>query len=46
MKSINIYTIKDVIPVKEKLTQNLFDHIPVGVGSKGAIPMTRNALEE
>ena len=27
---------KDVQPVKEQLTQSLFDHIPVGVGSKGA----------
>jgi tRNA-splicing ligase RtcB len=26
---------KDVLPVKEQLTQSLFDHIPVGVGSKG-----------
>ncbi len=26
---------KDVQPVKEQLTQALFDHIPVGVGSKG-----------
>ena len=25
---------KDVEPVKEKLAQSLFDHIPVGVGSK------------
>ena len=25
---------KDVQPVKEQLTQSLFDHIPVGVGSK------------
>jgi RNA-splicing ligase RtcB len=32
---------KDVRPVQEKLTQSLFDHIPVGVGSKGVIP-TRN----
>lgn len=26
-------------PVKEQLAQSLFDHIPVGVGSKGIIPM-------
>lgn len=26
---------KDVAPVKEQLAQSLFDHIPVGVGSKG-----------
>jgi tRNA-splicing ligase RtcB len=31
---------RDVQPVKEALTQALFDHIPVGVGSKGVIPMT------
>ena len=31
---------RDVQPVKEQLTQALFDHIPVGVGSKGVIPMT------
>jgi len=30
---------RDVLPVKEQLTQSLFDHIPVGVGSKGIIPM-------
>ena len=28
----------DVAPVKEQLAQNLFDHIPVGVGSQGVIP--------
>ena len=28
---------KDVAPLKEKLAQTLFDHIPVGVGSKGKI---------
>lgn len=28
----------DVGPVKEALAQSLFDHIPVGVGSKGVIP--------
>ncbi len=28
----------DVKPVKEQLTQALFDHIPVGVGSKGESP--------
>ena len=33
-------TEKDVQPVKEQLAQCLFDHIPVGVGSKGIIPMT------
>lgn len=39
-------TEKDVQPVKEQLTQSLFDHIPVGVGSKGVIPMNANDLEE
>lgn len=37
---------KDVQPVKEQLTQALFDHIPVGVGSKGIIPMNAKDLEE
>jgi tRNA-splicing ligase RtcB (3'-phosphate/5'-hydroxy nucleic acid ligase) len=37
---------KDVQPVKEQLAQALFDHIPVGVGSKGVIPMNANDLEE
>lgn len=32
--------LKDVSTVKEQLAQCLFDHIPVGVGSKGIIPMT------
>ena len=30
---------KAIQPVKEQLAQSLFDHIPVGVGSKGVIPM-------
>ncbi|CAN8001727.1 unnamed protein product [Ixodes hexagonus] len=30
---------KDVLPIKEQLAQSMFDHIPVGVGSKGIIPM-------
>lgn len=30
---------KDVQPIKEQLAQSMFDHIPVGVGSKGIIPM-------
>ncbi len=38
-------TEKDVLPVKEQLAQSLFDHIPVGVGSKGVIPMTAHDLE-
>lgn len=36
---------KDVLPVKEELTQALFDHIPVGVGSKGIIPTNAANLE-
>lgn len=32
--------------MKEQLTQSLFDHIPVGVGSKGIIPMNAKDLEE
>ena len=38
-------TEKDVLPVKEELTQALFDHIPVGVGSKGIIPTSAKNLE-
>jgi tRNA-splicing ligase RtcB len=38
-------TEKDVLPYKEELTQALFDHIPVGVGSKGIIPTTSSDLE-
>ena len=37
---------EDVQPVKEQLTQSLFDHIPVGVGSKGIIPMNAKDLDE
>lgn len=36
----------DVTPVKEELAQTLFNHIPVGVGSKGVIPTTMKSLEE
>ena len=39
-------TERDVAPVKEKLAQSLFDHIPVGVGSKGIIPMGAKDLDE
>mmetsp|Transcript_41766 Transcript_41766/g.100236 ORF Transcript_41766/g.100236 Transcript_41766/m.100236 type:complete len:508 (-) Transcript_41766:313-1836(-) len=39
-------TEKDLEPVKERLTQSLFDHIPVGVGSQGIIPVKNNDLEE
>ncbi|CAH1985644.1 unnamed protein product [Acanthoscelides obtectus] len=41
----NLYE-SDVLPVKEQLAQSLFDHIPVGVGSKGIIPMNARDLEE
>lgn len=37
---------KDVEPVQEQLAQCLFDHIPVGVGSRGIIPMQARDLEE
>lgn len=36
---------KDVQPVKEQLAQSLFDHIPVGVGSKGIIPIGAQQFE-
>ena len=36
---------KDVVPVQEQLAQQLFNHIPVGVGSKGVIPTTAKDLE-
>jgi len=36
----------DVQPVKEQIAQALFDHIPVGVGSRGVIPMAPKDLEE
>ncbi len=35
----------DVTDVKEQLTQSLFDHIPVGVGSQGIIPTSAKDLE-
>jgi tRNA-splicing ligase RtcB len=34
----------DVAPVKEKLCQAVFDHIPVGVGSTGIIPTSSRLL--
>jgi len=37
-------TEKMVAPIKEELAQRLFDHIPVGVGSKGVIPTTTKDL--
>eukprot|EP00179_Madagascaria_erythrocladioides_P026025 CAMPEP_0198329598 /NCGR_PEP_ID=MMETSP1450-20131203/16314_1 /TAXON_ID=753684 ORGANISM="Madagascaria erythrocladiodes, Strain CCMP3234" /NCGR_SAMPLE_ID=MMETSP1450 /ASSEMBLY_ACC=CAM_ASM_001115 /LENGTH=517 /DNA_ID=CAMNT_0044033833 /DNA_START=47 /DNA_END=1600 /DNA_ORIENTATION=- len=36
---------KDVIDRREELAQTLFDHIPVGVGSRGVIPTTQKSLE-
>ncbi|CAD7958592.1 unnamed protein product [Amoebophrya sp. A25] len=39
-------TEEDVNPVKESLTQALFDHIPVGVGSMGIIPIKEKDLED
>mmetsp|Transcript_25834 Transcript_25834/g.68301 ORF Transcript_25834/g.68301 Transcript_25834/m.68301 type:complete len:515 (-) Transcript_25834:56-1600(-) len=38
--------LSDVIDVKERLAQSLFDHIPVGVGSMGIIPTKLQDLEE
>jgi len=35
---------KQVQPKKELITQSLFNHIPVGVGSKGIIPMNAKDL--
>lgn len=37
---------KDVAPHKEELAQKLFDSIPVGVGSMGVLPVTRENLSE
>jgi tRNA-splicing ligase RtcB len=37
---------EDVQPVRQQLTQALFDHIPVGVGSQGVIPTSMKDLEE
>ena len=31
--------------MQEQLTQTLFDHIPVGVGSRGIIPTTPRTLD-
>ncbi|KAL2719146.1 tRNA-splicing ligase RtcB [Vespula squamosa] len=36
----------EILPIKEQLAQSMFDHIPVGVGSKGIIPMNSRDLEE
>jgi tRNA-splicing ligase RtcB len=37
---------KDVEDKKEQIAQTLFNHIPVGVGSKGVIPTSMKDLEE
>jgi len=37
---------QDVKDIQEQLAQSLFDHIPVGVGSKGIIPTKASDLEE
>jgi len=37
---------KDIKGIQEDLAQSLFDHIPVGVGSKGVIPTTSKDLDE
>lgn len=39
-------TLEDVLPVKEELTQSLFDHIPVGVGTKGVVPIEAADLND
>jgi len=36
----------DVKDKREQLAQSLFDHIPVGVGSKGVIPTTAKDLDD
>mmetsp|Transcript_12984 Transcript_12984/g.20279 ORF Transcript_12984/g.20279 Transcript_12984/m.20279 type:complete len:515 (+) Transcript_12984:2-1546(+) len=36
---------EDVAPVQERLAQTLFDHIPVGVGSKGIVPTAARDLD-
>ena len=35
-----------VQPLKEELAQTMFNYIPVGVGSRGMIPMQAKDLEE
>eukprot|EP00485_Elphidium_margaritaceum_P023439 CAMPEP_0202712584 /NCGR_PEP_ID=MMETSP1385-20130828/43523_1 /ASSEMBLY_ACC=CAM_ASM_000861 /TAXON_ID=933848 /ORGANISM="Elphidium margaritaceum" /LENGTH=477 /DNA_ID=CAMNT_0049372671 /DNA_START=120 /DNA_END=1553 /DNA_ORIENTATION=+ len=35
---------KDIVDIQESLAQTLFDHIPVGVGSKGIIPTNMKDL--
>ena len=36
---------KDISEHRETLAQQLFDHIPVGVGSRGVIPTSASALD-
>mmetsp|Transcript_1243 Transcript_1243/g.1573 ORF Transcript_1243/g.1573 Transcript_1243/m.1573 type:complete len:245 (+) Transcript_1243:46-780(+) len=38
-------TEKEVGPLREQLAQSLFDHIPVGVGSRGVIPTSEANLD-
>lgn len=38
-------TENDILPIQEQLAQSLFDHIPVGVGSKGVIPTNAADLD-
>jgi tRNA-splicing ligase RtcB len=37
---------KDILPYKEQLAQTMFDYIPVGIGSKGIIPINVRDFEE
>lgn len=37
---------EDIKDIKESLTQSLFNHIPVGVGSQGVLPSSMNDIEE
>ncbi|XP_017302669.1 tRNA-splicing ligase RtcB homolog [Diaphorina citri] len=46
MMMLPVAVIKGVETTKERLAQSMFDHIPVGVGSKGIIPMNARDLEE
>ena len=39
-------TKEEVEPLKETLAQALFDHIPVGVGARGSIPVTNQEIDE
>jgi len=36
----------DVLPYKEQIAQTMFDYIPVGIGSKGIIPINVRDFEE